>query len=703
MLIMARLKAGKEQPGRVIFLLVGAFVSLRYWVWRTTDTLFYVGFFDMIFMLLLYLAETYSLVVHFLGMFVNIWPLERKPVPLPEDSVDLPSVDVFIPTYNESEEIVKVTVIGSTQIDYPKDKLRIYILDDGSTVARRDNPKTASSAIERHDRIREMAADLGVSYLTRANNEHAKAGNINSALQQTSGELVLFLDCDHVPARDILKNTVGLFLQDKKLFVVQTPHFFINPDPVEKNLATFIDAPSENEMFYGVIQSGLDFWNSSYFCGSAAIMRRKYLEETGGIAGETITEDAETSLALHRKGYTSAYISRPMICGLSPENFDSLIIQRSRWAQGMVQVLLLGNPLFKKGLTMFQRLCYFNSCYFWFFGIARIIFYISPAAYLLFGLKVYNASVTQVLAYAVPHIISSFLINQYLYGKVRWPFFSELYESVQSIFLTPAVVSTMLHPRKPTFIVTPKGKNLESDFLSPIARPFYIMFLIILVTFPVAAVKWYLYPLYRGVITIVGLWSVFNCIIAFACLGSVWERRQVRRFHRAWAKGSLQVFFPRLNLSAVAEIKDISMSGIGFECSIPGITLHAREEVRIEGHDTSGEGYSLQAVLMRILTSGDKVYCGGEFLTPDKESFSRVVKFVYGDSQRWVDFRESRSHSIPPWKALIYFVYKGFYGFHKSLRGMLYISSMELKKYVSLLLRTPGILWQRREQQRERP
>ena len=119
---------------------------------------------------------------------------------------------------------------------------------------------------------------------------------------------------------------------------MQTPHFFLNPDPVERNLDTFDRMPSENEMFYSVIQKGLDGYNASFFCGSAAVLRRKHIMEIGGIQGETITEDAETALELHARGYHSAYVARPMVAGLSPETFSGFIVQRMRWAQGMAQI-----------------------------------------------------------------------------------------------------------------------------------------------------------------------------------------------------------------------------------------------------------------------------------------------------------------------------------------------------------------------------
>ena len=164
--------------------------------------------------------------------------------------------------------------------------------------------------------------------------EHAKAGNLNNGLAHSSGELVAVFDADHAPARDFLTETVGYFGENPKLFLVQTPHFFINPDPLERNLRTFDKMPSENEMFYGIIQRGLDKWDASFFCGSAAVLRREALETTNGFSGVSITEDAETALELHSKGWDSVYVDKPLIAGLQPATFASFIGQRTRWAQG---------------------------------------------------------------------------------------------------------------------------------------------------------------------------------------------------------------------------------------------------------------------------------------------------------------------------------------------------------------------------------
>jgi cellulose synthase (UDP-forming) len=572
-----------------------------------------------------------------------------------------------------------VTAIAATQIDYPKEKISIHIMDDGGTVARRNNPRLSSTAWKRHYALRRMAEEVGVHYITRESNSHAKAGNINHAMNYSNNELILMLDCDHVPTRDILKNTLAYFIKDEKLALLQTPHFFINPDPIEKNLQTFSDAPSENEMFYRGIHPGLDFWNSSYFCGSAAILRRKCLEEIGGMSTDTITEDAETALVLHNRGYNSVFIDWPMVCGLSPDTFDDFIIQRSRWAQGMLQIFILKYPGLAKGLKLHQALCYFNSCLFWFFGFSRLLFYVAPAGFLLLGLKVYNASVMQVLAYAVPHLFCSVVLMNYLYGKYRWPLFSELYESVQSIFLIHPVTSVVLNPRSPTFKVTPKGANVDVDFLSPFAAPFYIMFIIALAGIPIAVVKWFNFPLYRDVIAITFFWTSFNVFMALASIGAFWEKRQLRAQHRILAKGSATIFSPRLNRKLNGRLEDLSLTGIGLILPSP-CPIVEEEDLVLTLQDSYGEEYSFDARAHRMIKKGKEVFCGCEFLM-NKTEYSHIIRFVYGDSMRWMDLWNKKDKPVGALHILLYFIKMGFRGSMESFKGLFALAVGMLKNH----------------------
>lgn len=706
-------------PARIFILLLGAFLSLRYWMFRTLETLSYTGPWDCLGMLLLYGAESYGISIHLLGLYVNIWPLERNGTPpLPEDPSLYPTVDVLIPTYNESEEIIRTTAVACTLLDYPRDKFNVYILDDGGTLARRNDPDPvkAQAARERHERLKKLAEEIGVHYMTREENIGAKAGNINAALQclcsealrgksvdfacinmgirQTCSDLILMLDCDHVPTRDFLKRTVPYFLQDEKLFLVQTPHFFINPSPVEKNLGIHRVFPTENEMFYRRVHLGLDFWNASFFCGSAALMRRSCLMELGGIRGETITEDAETALELHRRGYGSVYVSRPMVCGLSPETFDDFILQRTRWAQGMIQILILKNPLFAKGLSLSQRLCYLNSCVFWFFGLARIVFFLAPLAYLFFGLRVYNASVVQVLAYALPHLLGSTLVAHYLYGTVRHTLFSEFFETVQSLYLLPAIFSTVKNPKSPQFRVTPKGRSLNADFLSPLAYPFYGMLILTLLGLAAAVHRWTMYPLERDVITICSFWNVYNLGIILLCLGAVWEMHQWRRHHRVITHEPAALVLPDGPILP-ALVRDLSLGGVGLRVSAQDAEfLHAGDELVLQAEDSTGRAYELGVRVLRIEGAGaaskGPAQVGCAWVLDTAEKFSDVVGFIYSDSERWRRLWESRPQDyMALWRGYGLLLKTGVQKSFRSLVGTLVLMADKTR-------RVTATLWMRR-------
>ena len=700
---LKRIPSFQEPPRRILFLLLAAFISLRYWMFRTFDSLLFVSIGDSLGMMLLYLAETYGILIYFLGMFVSIWPLRRDIAPLPAPRDSWPTVDVLIPTFTEAPEIVMTTAIACTQLDYPREKLNIFILDDGATAERRNSPdaEKAKAAWDRHNTLRSIAETLSVTYLTRERNVRAKAGNLNEALgfrevkpgrglsadqlawvresmdlrdkeAAGRGELIMLLDCDHVPTRDFLKNTVGYFLGDEKLFLVQTPHFFINPNPVEKNLGTYGSSPGENEMFYRAIQPGLDFWNSSFFCGSAAVLRRKYLQRVGGIQVETITEDAETALAVHSQGLNSVFLDRPMVCGLSPDTFDDFMLQRSRWTQGMLQIFSLKNPLWQKGLTWVQRICYLNSCIFWFFGLARLVFFISPLLYLFFGVRVYNASEWQVLGYAVPHIFGTIMVTDFLYGRVRHPFFSELYEAVQSMYLVPVILSTLISPRSPRFKVTPKGKSLETEYLSPLAVPFYLLFSLSLMGMMAAVFRWVTYPQEGFAVLICLFWNTFNFLFVLLCLGVVWELQQRRRYHRIWAEGRVEIFVPRLGMTVPAALQDISLGGVSVR-PLAAAPVEENEKVVIRAPGFNGRPFSLQASLVRnALRRGQREW-GCEFTIPDVSAFADIVGFVYGDSRRWGRFWEQRkSQQVRISRGFFHLIRIGGKGAVRNFKGVLF-------------------------------
>jgi cellulose synthase (UDP-forming) len=651
----------KNEDTRVIFLSIASFLSLDYVWWRTFTTLSYYDLVSFTCAILLYLAEMYGFIVYGLSIFVNIDPLDRKPEPMPENVDEWPTVDVLIPTYNEEKEILEVTLLAALAIDYPKDKLSVYLCDDGGTDQRcnQSDPVKSAQARDRRRILKDLCEEAGAFYCTRARNVHAKAGNLNNAMEHSSGELILILDADHIPTVDFLRNTVGLFLKDPKMFLVQTPHFFTNPDPIEKNLKTWRKMPSENEMFYKVIQKGLDFWNAAFFCGSAAVMRRAFLQKVGGVVGETITEDAETALTLHSLGYHSAYIDRPMVSGLSPETLGGFITQRIRWAQGMIQIFLLKNPMLVRGLSFPQRLCYFSSSFFWFFPFARLTFSLAPLAFLFFSLKIYDSNFIDFFAFAVPHLVSAFMVQAYLFGSVRWSFVSELYELMQSVYTFPAIVKVFLNPRAPSFNVTAKGEILNRDFISPLAKPFYVLLVLNLLAL-FAGLYRYLSPGTHEFATgITMFWALFNVFILLACLGALLERRQMRSTARMATKipGRLLIG----DRVIPVDISDLSNGGAALAIDAAYESqLRPDHIVQLEPDEDFGIVPGIFHIEIRNLRYRDRtLMIGARFKHQNLDEMKRKIAFVNGSSQRWIDFQLQREKSIGVWGSFVYLLGAG--------------------------------------------
>ncbi|WP_462321488.1 UDP-forming cellulose synthase catalytic subunit [Halochromatium sp.] len=646
---------------RFLLLTLGLFISTRYLLWRLLYTLPTDTGLDFVLGLALYLGEVFAFAILVLGVFVSLRPMTRSVAPLPDDESCWPSVDVLIPSYNESAELLETTLLGARNIDYPREKLTIYLLDDGGTLEKRHqrDPERRRAAQQRHRQLMALCERLNLRYLTRERNHSAKAGNLNDALPKIQGDLVLILDADHVPTRDILHNTVGWFLRNPKLFLVQTPHFFLSPDPIEKNLATFQQMPSEQEMFYTNIQRGLDFWNASFFCGSAAVLRRSCLDEVGGLAGDTITEDAETALELHRRGYDSAYIWRPMIAGLQPETFSSLVTQRARWAQGMTQLLLLKNPLRAAGMRWWQRLCYLNSMLFWWFPFARLVFLFAPLAYLFFGLGIFDADFIELLAYMIPHLIGVLILIDYLYGNARWSFVSEFYETALSLFLIKPLITVIRKPRAPHFAVTAKGEVAGQDFISPLVRPIYWLLALTLAGILAGVLRVTLVPgsLVTDLVTL--FWASLNLLLLAGALGALLERQQRRvtpRFPFA-VQASLYCAGDWI----AGRTSDLSVEGVG-------LVLDPSERERLAGLRWTrismtvpdGESLELSVELVDMQTDERSLRLGCRFATPEGQlttaEKAAVVRLGYGNSDQWRAMllaRNRRVGIVPAFRSML--------------------------------------------------
>lgn len=654
MLIMLIALQFKKLPDYVTLFIkfMGLIVVMRYIYWRTFESLTYEGFFDFSGALLLYVAEVFAIIIYLLGIFTSLNLLERKSIDLEEyPQEDWPSVDILIPTYNESQLIIENTVLAALAMDYPKDKFTVNLLDDGGTDQKcnQANKEAAEEAKQRKKDLIKFCDFVGIRYITRAKNENAKAGNLNSSLSTVSNDFILILDTDHVPAKQFLKKTTGWFLKDEKVFLVQTPHAFYNQDPIERNLRMGDTAITENDMFYKNIQLGHDFWESSFFCGSAAVLRRSLIDELGGIAGETITEDAETAIKLHDRGYRSVYIKEPMVRGLQTESFGALVIQRVRWTQGMVQIFILKNPFLSKNLKWYQKISYMSASFFWFFAYSRVIFYIAPLMYLFFGLRIYNANTVEMLAYVVPHMSMAIMMSYFLYAKVRNPFFSELYETVLSFFTLPAIVSVLRNPRAPTFNVTPKGQEMMEDHISELAVPFVIVFTFVVFGFVASAFRLYFFPYETNVILMTTAWNLLNMLLLVAAIGVTSEKKEVRTSIRIPLNSACKIILGTQEYAA--SITDISEGGVNIVPDDESIKyeeiLTASPSVMIELGDVDGEPFRIPSSFLKSFNWGKKLVFIFDDIKDNITLRQKLIQIIYGNTTKWKEIEDGKPIMSP--------------------------------------------------------
>lgn len=651
-------------------MLASMFSTFRYGYWRIATVVEFFqdpgtkwGPLDFFFILTLCFAETYAFLILYLGYLQTIWPLRRTPVPLPEDPNEWPEVDLLIPTYNEPLSVVRYTALAAMNIDWPADKLNVYILDDG-----------------KREEFRSFCEEAGIGYMTRDDNAHAKAGNINRALKRLSAPLVAIFDCDHVPTRSFLQVTVGWFLRDRKLAMLQTPHHFYSPDPFERNLGQFRIIPNEGELFYGIVQDGNDFWNATFFCGSCAVLRREALDEIGGIAVETVTEDAHTSLRMQINGWNTAYINIPQAAGLATERLSGHVKQRIRWARGMIQVMRTDNPLFAKGLKPAQRLCYFNAMSHFLYGLPRLIFLTAPLIYLILGHTNIPGYWAAILAYAFPHLVLSSITNSRIQGQHRHSFWNEIYETVLAPYIFLPTMMALINPKLGSFNVTAKGGVVNRRFFdSRIAQPFMVMLVLNVIGLLMAIPRYfyfsptlpfpfnYLSGLYDGThpgtIWMNVIWTFFSIMILGVATAVAWESQQRRQTVRITMSVPADVIAP--DGSVISGLTaDISSGGL--QMNVEGnATLHAGDGIKVVFPVLDGD-----AELPATVVWYDGVQLRAQFDSLTIEEEEALTMVLYSRADTWLGWGESREID-KPLVSLMRIFRLAIFGLQQTVKGLM--------------------------------
>ncbi|MDR9501344.1 MAG: glycosyltransferase [Desulfurivibrionaceae bacterium] len=537
---------------------------------------------------------------------------KRHPVPPPPGL----TVDVFIPTYNEPVDLVRKTLLAAKHMDYPHET---WLLDDGN-----------------RQEMAYLAKRLNVRYIARPANTHAKAGNLNNALKQATGDFIAIFDADHAPQKHFLTNTLGFFTNPRVAFV-QTPQDFFNLDSYQhrwqKNNKTIW---AEQSLFFKVIQRGKDYWNASFFCGSCAVVRRSALETVGGFPTETITEDLHASIKFHKAGFRSVYFSESLAYGIAPATVAPFLHQRIRWGQGAMQVLRRENIFFTRKLTIAQKLNYLASILTYFDGWQKGLFYVAPVIVLATGILPIETSWQAFLIHFLPYYLLSLWMFEEIGRGHGGILYIEQYNFAR--FAAFAWATLGFFADKLHFNVTPKVRDNGSSSMR-LFWPQYVILILNAGAIPLALLissqSAHYLPLPALLFNI--FWAAVNLTLAIAI---VLYTRKTNTFLREEYRFPipLPVRLRESNHSAMATIDNISAAG----CRIYGLLPGPAEKGGIIAGEISLPSGPL--AFQAIVTSEDRVSSGSDiyvkaigcrFIWNDQRSQDKLELFLYGTDLQW--------------------------------------------------------------------
>jgi cellulose synthase (UDP-forming) len=380
-------------------------------------------------------------------------------------------------------------------------------------------------------------------------------------------------------------------------------------------------------VFYDVMMPGKDRLNAAFWCGSSAIVRRTALEEVGGVETRTVTEDMHTSMQLHAAGWRTVYDSRELAIGIAPHDAGGFLVQRSRWAQGALQILRRDNPLTKRGLSLNQRLAYFAAVAYVFEYIPRGVYLLTPIACLLVGelpmRSVGWEALTLVFSFWALGVLTSRLLSQ-----GRNPYLeAERYHLLKLTVMLQACV-TYFWPRPLQFNVTPKAGDGSDHFGSSLSL---ILVQLTIGWLSTLAVGWAAFAYWAGApwglagepLLVTAGWALLNAGLVALLTRSILQHHHRRKVYRFAVETSGVI--EAGELSGPARIVDLSAVGAGWESPVP-IAPGQSATLRFS---LGGEEIAAQVTVQSRRYDGAGFRYGAEFAAISDEDARRLILFLY--------------------------------------------------------------------------
>lgn len=326
-----------------------------------------------------YLAKRFSLWYHYLNISVPEKPANKSSF----------TVDVLTTYYpGEPYEMVEQTLLAIKAITYPH---TTYLCDEA-------NAPRLVAFCERNDII----------HVTRDNRINAKAGNINNALKQATGEICLILDPDHIPFPDFIDQVVPHF-SDPKIGFVQVVQSYHN------KFETLVTkgAAQQTYHFYGPVMMTMNSYGTVNAIGANCTFRRAALDSIGGHA-PGLAEDLHTAMLLYNKGWRSVYVPSIVARGQVPSTLFAYYKQQMKWALGTFELLFFLYPKIFLNLTARQRIHYALALIHYLSGFSYLLGFLIPILSLFLCDTPWKGAFTYFLLIYAPVLFSSMVIRYYV-------------------------------------------------------------------------------------------------------------------------------------------------------------------------------------------------------------------------------------------------------------------------------------------------
>ena len=463
-------------------------------------------------------------------------------------SANRPSAAIFICTYNEDVGILDRTITGALNQNYPA---KVYLLDDG-----------------RRPEVEALCHRREVEWLTRPDNAHAKAGNMNAGMATLAarGEMpdfIAILDADFVALPNFITHCVALF-EDSAVGVVQTPQHFFNPDPLQHRIKGHLDLPDEQRFFFDTLLPAKDGWGTAFSCGTSSVVRTSALAEIGGFPTDSVTEDMLLSIRMKEHGFVTAYLNEKLSLGLAPEGIGEYCTQRIRWCIGAMQIMRSADGLFsRRRLSWIDRMSLLETLLYWMGSFPfRLACLLVPILYWMTGLTIMDAPIGQLATFLLPRLmVEAFAISWYSRGRIL-PLLTDTSQLLIAPEIIIASLHTLLFPGERPFKVTAKGGDRSRTVIHWKLLSRFAVVLLLTVGGMLFSYGSPLAPtFFSEQKDVVAFWSMYNalvCIIAIIVCVETPRRAEER------APISGTALFSAGDSATPVRLLDISSSGVAF-------------------------------------------------------------------------------------------------------------------------------------------